>query len=149
MKTLAVACIISIISALGGKNDKVIVKVNGKPVKSLSKTLYEPPTSYDDLPKTDMKRTELASLEVLTPTEVEGGIDSLIVTLKGANGKYILHEEQIKAGLGELVSFHGVQDAANQKHDRNGKKVLLERYVISVTPTRKLKGDYLAMIRLE
>lgn len=149
MNWLVATCIISILSAFGGKNDKVMVKVNGKAVKALSKTMYDPPKSYDDLPATEMKRTEVASIEVLTPTDLDFDTDSLAVTLKGANGKYILWEEKQTVAKGALVGFHGVTDAANQRHDRNGKKVLLERFVISIEPLHKKPGDYLAMIRLE
>lgn len=149
MKSLALVFFITILFGFGGANNKVVVKLNGKAVKSFSKSFYEPPTSFESVPKSDTRRTEIVSLEVVTPPELEKGTDSVLVTLKGAYGKYILHEEKQTVRIGELVTFHGVTDVANQKFDRNGKKVLLERYIISVTTLHKEKGDYLAVLMLE
>lgn len=138
--------------AYAGNGDKVLVKVNGKDVKSLTEGLYLKPGSYKAPPKTAYKRAELKDLVVTAPTEgLDGPQDSLTVKVTGYAGSIGYFKTQQNVAPGSSASFSIAEPAAQDFTPNGRQQTLVGRFEVEVIPMKRsnVKGMYKGTISVE
>lgn len=138
--------------AYAGNGDKVLVKVNGKDVKSLTESLYLKPGSYKAPPKTAYKRAELKDLAVTAPTDgLDGPQDSLTVKVTGYSGSIGYFKTQQNVAPGGTASFSIAEPAAQDFTPNGRQQTLLGRFEVEVIPMKRsnVKGMYKGTISVE
>lgn len=142
--------IFTITQAIGGGDDKVTVKNNGKEIRSLSETLFNKPGSYKKGPNTDMKRAEFGSMQIGTPTAGLDAGDSLKVEVSGLSGNAVLWKKKQHVLAGQAATF-GMDSVVTADYNPNGKQPsYIGKVQIDVAPLKRAnRGTYQSTIMVK
>lgn len=132
-------------------SDVVTVKNNGKEIKDLTEGLFLKPGSYKAGPKIDMKRADIGTFEIGTPTQGLDAGDSLNVELVGMSGSVSLWKANQHVMAGAPATFDA-KEPANQDFNPNGKQPsMVGKFVVNVAPLKRAsqKGSYTCSIMVK